>query len=121
MLSVTRFAGGMLFGAFSKKQCKNVEEFCQVLVVFQSGLIVFGTIFLEFRHFFVLCRKSSNCLQLRLSLKLFWRSSVDGQQMEFPGMIMTKGKVFSFLRRTQRWPSVGVLYLKSSDSKFKLL
>lgn len=32
LLSVTRFAGGMLFGAFSKKQCKNVEEFCQVLV-----------------------------------------------------------------------------------------
>ncbi|XP_068747551.1 uncharacterized protein [Montipora capricornis] len=31
-LPVTRFAGGMLFGAFSKKQCKNVEDFCQRVI-----------------------------------------------------------------------------------------
>lgn len=44
-LPVTRFAGGMLFGAFSKKQCKNVEEFCQRVihlppVVAQSEIVV---------------------------------------------------------------------------------
>lgn len=35
-LPVTRFAGGMLFGAFSKKQCKNVEEFCQKVIQLPS-------------------------------------------------------------------------------------
>lgn len=44
-LPVTRFAGGMLFGAFSKKQCKNVEEFCQKVihlpyVVSQSDIVL---------------------------------------------------------------------------------
>ncbi|CAH3013725.1 unnamed protein product [Porites evermanni] len=44
-LPVTRFAGGMLFGAFSKKQCKNVEEFCQRVihlpyVVSQSDIVL---------------------------------------------------------------------------------
>lgn len=25
------YAGGMLFGALAKKQCKHIEDFCQVL------------------------------------------------------------------------------------------
>lgn len=44
-LPVTRFAGGMLFGAFSKKQCKHVEDFCQRViqlppVVAQSEIVL---------------------------------------------------------------------------------
>ena len=79
-------------------------------------MIVFGTIFLEFSHSFVLCRKSSNYLPLLLSLKLFWLSSVDGQRMEFHEMIMTKGKLFCFLSRMQHGWVVRVLDLETSDS-----
>ncbi|RMX60998.1 hypothetical protein pdam_00014202 [Pocillopora damicornis] len=32
-LPVARFAGGMLFGALAKKQCKHIEEFCQVCLL----------------------------------------------------------------------------------------
>lgn len=31
-LPVARFAGGMLFGALAKKQCKHIEEFCQRVI-----------------------------------------------------------------------------------------
>lgn len=103
---------------FQRNSVKILKSFVRYLwnntvktLVFQSGLIVFGTIFLGISYFFVHCRKSSNCLQLRLTLKLFWRSSVDGQQMEFPEMIMTKGKLFCCLSRVQQGQVVRVLYL----------
>lgn len=43
-LPVARFAGGMLFGALAKKQCKHIEEFCQRViqlppVVSQSDIV----------------------------------------------------------------------------------